>query len=114
MSQRTYYRAVMPQAAWKNGREPRERRRRRRAVDDLIDGLGRYLATQRDGVFLTPDPLLFHTPDREPIRSDYTDRMKLAQWVSWAARLADPCVRCRLGPAPDGSEWSISSRCELL
>jgi len=39
VSGRTYYRAVMPPEAWNHGREPRERRRRRRAVDDLIAGL---------------------------------------------------------------------------
>ena len=53
MSGRTYYRAVIPREAWNNGREPREPRRRRRAVDDLIAGLDRYLATRMIG-----DPLL--------------------------------------------------------
>ena len=85
MSGRTYYRAVMPPEAWNNGREPRERRRRRRAVDDLIAGLDRYLAKRT-----TEDPLLFRGPNGELVRSEYTDRVKLTQWVTWAARLSDP------------------------
>jgi hypothetical protein len=44
MSGRAYHRAVMPPEAWNDGREPRARRRRRRAVDDLIAGLNRYIA----------------------------------------------------------------------
>jgi hypothetical protein len=104
----------MPREAWKNGREPRERRQRGRAVDDLIDGVGRYLGPQRQGAFLAPNPLLVADSDGELIRSEYTNRMQLMHWVMWAARLADPYVRYGFGPAPDGSEWSISSRGELL
>ena len=108
MSGRTYYRAVMPPEAWNHGREPRERRRRRRAVDDLIAGLDRYLAKRT-----TEDPLLVRGPNGELVRSECTDRVKLIQWVTWAARLSDPYVRHGFGPAPDGSEWRIHSRWEL-
>jgi hypothetical protein len=92
VSGRTYYRAVMPPEAWNHGREPRKRRRRRRAVDDLIAGLDRY-------------------PRKAP---STPTGVKLTQWVTWAARLSDPYVRHGFGPAPDGSEWRIHSRWELL
>jgi hypothetical protein len=109
VSGRTYYRAVMPREAWNSGREPRERRRRRRAVDDLIAGLDRYLAKRT-----IEDPLLFRAANGEPVRLEHTDRVMLTQWVTWAARLCDPYVRYGFGPAPDGSEWRIHSRWELL
>jgi hypothetical protein len=99
----------MAREAWKNGRAPHERRRRRRAVDDLIAGLGRYLAKRT-----IADPLLFGAANGWPVRSAYTDRVMLNQWVTWAAGLSDPYVRYGLGPAPDGSEWRIHSRWELL
>lgn len=98
----------MPPEAWNDGREPRGRRRRRRAVDDLIAGLNRYLAKRA-----SEDPLRFRGPDGELVRSDYSDRVMLTQWVTWAARLSDPHVRYGFGPAPDGSEWRITSRREL-
>lgn len=104
---RNRYRAVMPPEAWKHAHQPRERARRRAAVDDLLEGLDRYL--RRKGV----DPLLAAIGDGELVRSDYTDKAKLSQWVTWAARIVDPYVRFGLGPAPDGSEWRIVTRWEL-
>ena len=82
---------------------PATRRRR------PIAGLDRYLAKRT-----TEDPLLVRGPNGELVRSEYTDRVKLTQWVIWAARLSDPYVRHGFGLAPDGSEWRIHSRWELL
>jgi hypothetical protein len=79
------YRAVMPPEAWKNGREPRERRRKRDALDDLIAGLRGYLERR--------------PPDEVTV-----------EWVTWAAMLG--AVKASVGPAPDMSEWWITTRVE--
>ena len=103
----TLYRAAMPPEAWKNGIEPRERRTRRTAVDDLIGGLDRYLGDVAHALEL------LDRDDDETVRgSRYLHAVRLRHWATWAARLSDPYVRHGFGPAPDGSEWRIDRRIE--
>jgi hypothetical protein len=73
------YRAEMPPSAWKRGREPRARRRRRDALCELADGVARHLASDTVG----------------------GDRVV---WTAWALRLG---AGASPGPAPDGSSWSV-------
>jgi hypothetical protein len=83
--QRRRYRAEMPQAAWKNGREPQPRGRRRDAFADLADGLARYRTS---------------TPPEE----SYT-------WASWGLRLGAGLLP---GAAPDGSTWFVRTCIEYV
>jgi hypothetical protein len=75
-------RADMPHAAWPRGREPRLRRRKRDAYQDLAAGLARHLARE---------PLLGST----------------AEWTEWALRTG---AGCGFRPAPDGTRWSVTTR----
>lgn len=77
--ERRRYSAVMPESAYKRGREPRQRRRRRDALADLADGLERYL------------------------RCPQVPRDRVA-WAAWAARLATGTQRA---DAPDHSQWFV-------
>lgn len=77
--ERRRYSAVMPESAYKRGREPRQRRRRRDAFADLADGLERYLR-------------------RPQVPGD-----RIA-WAVWAARLATDAQRA---DAPDHSQWFV-------
>jgi hypothetical protein len=79
------YRAIMPREAWKHGREPRERRRKRDALDDLVGGL----------------ELERHEPNRSTI-----------QWVVWAVQVG--IAGNWSGPAPDDTEWRVVARIEVL
>ena len=77
--ERRRYSAVMPESAYKRGREPRQRRRRRAAFADLAAGVERYLR-------------------REEVPGERAD------WAAWALRLA---AGIRHADAPDQSRWFV-------
>ena len=98
MSDRTRYRyrytAVMPPQAWKRGRPPCEKPRKRTARGDLLDGLDRYIRARG---------LARVEPGWEAVHETV-----VAQWIVWAARLGADEHQ----PAPDGTEWRITTRWE--
>lgn len=84
MRERRRYVAVMPESAWPHGRPPRERTSRKRAVEDLAAGLGRYLAKLAAG----------------------------PEWAVWAATVVYPHLPTP--NAPDGTRWGITTRVDYL
>ena len=90
------YTAVMPPSAYKRGRPPCERVRKRQARTDLIDGLDRYIRA-RSFISL-------------PAGAEATHEGAISLWIVWAARLGETGH----ATAPDGTEWRINTRWELL
>lgn len=86
-----FHRPVAPSSAWPGGREPREGRTRRKAVEQLLAALDRHLASHLPAVI---------------------ERRLLREWVTFAARLSDTRVGVRV--APDGTEWGIRTRWDLV
>ena len=90
------YTAVMPPSAYKRGRPPRERARKRQARTDLIDKLDRYIRARS---FVDV-----------PLGAEATHEGAIALWIVWAARLGEPSH----ATAPDSTEWHVTTRWELL
>lgn len=90
------YRAHMPEAARKAGREPRLRASRKSAVRDLHEGLQRYLIAR--------GPLY-------PLNATERDRTEVlaatAAWAAWAVQLGYPHLPTPR--APDGTSWGINT-----
>jgi hypothetical protein len=79
--ERRRYSAVMPPSAWPHGRAPRQRTRRRQALNDLAAGVERWVRVE-------------------------TVSGSRGDWAAWALRLAAGIAS---DPAPDGSRWSITT-----
>jgi hypothetical protein len=82
--ERRRYSAVMPPSAWPHGRAPRRRVRRRDALNDLAAGVERWVR-------------------------DETVSGTRGEWAAWALRLAAGVAS---DPAPDGSQWSVTTHIE--
>lgn len=78
--ERRRYRAVAPEEAWLNRREPRKRATRKTAYEDLAVLLANYLAGR-----ITPQTAY--------------------EWAKWLVRIGNPSLRA--GPAPDGTSWGV-------
>jgi len=87
------YRASMPESAWQRSREPRLRRRKRDAYDDLAAGLARHLASHGGQLDL------------------FAATGTTAEWTAWALRLG---AGSPSGPAPDGSTWGVTTRIDYV
>ena len=82
--ERRRYSAAMPPSAWPHGRAPRQRVRRREALNDLAAGVERWVR-------------------------DETVRGTRGDWAAWALRLA---AGVGSDPAPDGSQWGVTTHIE--
>lgn len=82
--ERRRYSAVMPPSAWQRERAPRQRARRRDALNDLAAGVERWVR-------------------------DETVSGTRGEWAAWALRLAAGIAS---NPAPDGSNWSVTTHIE--
>jgi hypothetical protein len=78
--ERRRYRAVAPEGAWLNRREPRKRATRKTAYEDLAVLLANYLAGR-----ITPQTAY--------------------DWAKWLVRIGNPSLHA--GPAPDGTRWGV-------
>lgn len=87
------YRAKMPEAAWPRGREPRLRRRKRDAYEDLAAGLARHLASHDDQLDL------------------FAASGSTGEWAQWALQLGAGSPG---RPAPDGTAWGVTTRIDYV
>jgi hypothetical protein len=87
------YRAKMPEAAWPRGREPRLRRRKRDAYEDLAAGLARHLASHGAQLDL------------------FAATGSAAEWAQWALQLGAGCPG---RAAPDGTAWGVTTRIDYV
>jgi len=87
------YRAKMPPSAWHRGREPRLRRRKRDAYEDLAAGLARHLANHGGQLDL------------------FAAAGSTAEWAQWALKLGAGCPG---RPAPDDTAWGVTTRIDYV
>lgn len=97
--ERRRYRAHMPEAARKNGHEPRKRTSRKSATRDLAEGLGRYLWATG------PTPTTIASNGAPEV-------LLLCKWAEWAVLLGNPYTPA--GPAPDGTSWGVNTIIEYV
>jgi len=88
-----HYRAKTPPTAWQRGREPKLRRRKRDAYEDLAAGLARHLASHGGQLDL------------------FAATATTAEWAQWALRLGAGCPG---KPAPDGTTWGVTTRIDYV
>jgi hypothetical protein len=87
------YRAKIPEAARPRGHEPRLRRRKRDAYEDLAAGVARHLASHDGQLGL------------------FTATGNTADWAQWALQLGAGCPG---KPAPDGTAWGVTTRIDYV
>lgn len=85
--ERRRYRVKAPEAAWLNGREPRKRTTRKSAYSDLALLLANHCAGR-----ITPQTAY--------------------EWAGWLVRVGNPSLRA--GPAPDGTQWGVTTVVEYV